>query len=237
MGKRLIVTADLFAGNFVREAESVYKPSKDIHRQNKGRKFRQVTLLCKNCNEEFTVSLHNAIRIQQETCSINCSKRLDEVFEGGNEKHPLYTRWLSMNRRCNIPSALNYNNYGGRGITIDSDLQKFEDYAKYVVTLNNYNLIDINNLSLDRKDNDGNYSKGNLRWATKSTQLANQRKDPTKGKNTYKGISYSKYHNRWVARLNYNSKRMLSTTHYTELDALVARNNFIIGNNLPHPIQ
>ena len=237
MGRTIVVTADLFAGNFVREAESVYKPSKDIHRQKKGRKFRQVILLCKHCSKEFTVSLHNAIRTQQETCSSNCSKRLNEVFEGGNEKHPLYIRWLSMNRRCNVPSALNYNNYGGRGITIDTDLQKFENYAKYVVTLDNYDLRDIANLSLDRKDNDGNYSKGNLRWATRSTQTANQRKDPKRGSNTYKGVGYSKCHNRWIARINYNNKSLLSTTHLTEQEALTARNTFIKLHNLPHPIQ
>lgn len=151
----------------------------------------------------------------------------------GNERHPLYKRWLSMRQRCTNPNHTSYRNYGAKGITFSAELDSFKDYRDYVSSLPNY---DPKNLSVDRIRGEGNYEKGNLRWTCRSTQTANQLTSG-KGKNRYTGVNWSKTHNRWIARLTYKGKTLLSSVCETELEALSLRNEFIKANSLPHPIQ
>ena len=80
------------------------------------------------------------------------------------------------------------------------------------------------------------YTKGNLRWASRSTQTANQRASG-KGYNKFTGVNWSKTHNRWIARVHYEGKNLLSKVCNTEEEALLIRNQFIIENKLPHTIQ
>jgi hypothetical protein len=88
----------------------------------------------------------------------------------GRRYHPLYWTWSNMRKRCYSPSRDEYASYGGRGISIcDRWRDSFADF-----------LADVGERpspqhSLDRIDNDGNYEPGNVRWATKSEQLANRR--------------------------------------------------------------
>ena len=151
----------------------------------------------------------------------------------GNELHPLYTRWLSTTQRCNNPNHPSYKNYGARGITLADDLTSFEDYRTYVESLPDY---DPQHGSLDRIDNHKGYAKGNLRWATNSLQVANQRFSG-KGKNRFTGVNWSVTHQRWVARVNYEGKCLFSKVCTTEEEALAARNQFIQDQGLPHTIQ
>ena len=99
-----------------------------------------------------------------------------------------YAAWARMRNRCLNPDNLDYADYGGRGITICSRWASFECF-----------LEDLGNRptdqhSLDRIDNDGNYSPENCRWATTHEQANNRR---PKGLNkqlfpgrTIKGVYY-----------------------------------------------
>ena len=77
-----------------------------------------------------------------------------------------YLAWRNMKDRCNNPGYSGYQRYGGRGITYDPRWEFFQNF-----------LLDmggkpetVDGLSLDRKDNDGNYTKDNCRWATVKQQ-------------------------------------------------------------------
>jgi len=137
-----------------------------------------------------------------------------------------------MNQRCNNTTNRGYAKYGGRGIKVDPAIEKFLDYAAYVTALPGYDP----SATLDRIDNNGNYCKGNLRWTTNSVQTANQGTN-SRGFNRYTGVGWSNAHNRWVARIHLNRKSLFSRTFLTEKDALKARNEYILANNLPHPMQ
>lgn len=149
------------------------------------------------------------------------------------EDHPDYSRWLSMKQRCQNPNSCNYHRYGAKGITVHPSFEDFSVFANYIAKLPNYgNPL----LSLDRVDGTEGYIPGNLRWATRNTQNANQQYSG-KGANKYTGVNWNTTHKRWIARVNLEGKTLLSKVCLTQEDALEVRNQFIKDNNVPHPIQ
>lgn len=86
-----------------------------------------------------------------------------------------YRVWLSMNQRCSNSKTKQFDDYGGRGITVEwKNFESFHTdmYAQYQRQAKKYGEY---NLSIDRIDNNGNYSKNNCRWTTKSVQMRNRR--------------------------------------------------------------
>ena len=229
----LVLTPEMFAGNFIEELPRKRIPAKG--RRN-GTLVRYVRLRCLHCSTTFDRAASSALRTQQKCCKLSCYFRLTEVFVGGNEKHPLYKRWLSMTQRIKNVNCANYVNYGGRGILIQDGLEDFSLYVRYLTSLPGYDATKLDLLQVDRKDNDGNYCKGNLRWATRNTQVANQRTN-SRGNNHYTGVTWSIVHNRWVARVDYKGRTYCSSTYLTQKEAVESRNMAISDNNLPHPIQ
>jgi hypothetical protein len=76
-----------------------------------------------------------------------------------------------MKRRCYSPSYIGFKNYGGRGIRICERWLTFENfYADMGDPPEGY--------SLDRKDNDKDYSSDNCQWSDNLTQRRNQRRYP-----------------------------------------------------------
>ena len=80
----------------------------------------------------------------------------------------VYEAWVAMRKRCNCVTHAAYADYGGRGIRICRRWDKFENfYADMGDPPAGY--------SLERKNNDGNYTPRNCIWATMRTQCANRR--------------------------------------------------------------
>jgi len=91
-------------------------------------------------------------------------------------EHPeLHAVWSHMKQRIYNTNDPRYHRYGARGITTDYD--KFEDFyndlhESYYQHVAEYG---YHNTTLDRIDNNGNYTKDNLRWATRQEQGINKR--------------------------------------------------------------
>ncbi len=83
----------------------------------------------------------------------------------------LHKTWIGMNRRCYDKTDNSYKYYGARGIVVCEEWRnsfiKFREWA----LANGYS----DNLTIDRKDNDGNYEPSNCRWVTIKEQNRNTR--------------------------------------------------------------
>jgi hypothetical protein len=154
----------------------------------------------------------------------------------GNELHILYSTWLSITQRCRNPNHNSYKNYGALGIKLDEDIASFNDFVAYVESLPEYSKKETHGYTLDRIDGAKNYQKGNLRWASRTIQAINSRKRKT-SKTTYLGIELNRSKKRWVARICWENVRINVGTFDTEIEALLARNAYILKHKLPHTIQ
>lgn len=79
-----------------------------------------------------------------------------------------YRTWQAMIQRCTNPNRDNYPAYGGRGITICGRWR--ESFAAFLEDMGERPDF----MTLDRKNPDGNYEKGNCVWADNHTQRMNQ---------------------------------------------------------------
>jgi hypothetical protein len=80
---------------------------------------------------------------------------------------PEYTAWNNAKKRCSNPMHPQWPYYGGRGIKF-----LFTSFERFFAELGPRPSPQH---SLDRKDNDGNYEPGNVRWATAKEQSNNRR--------------------------------------------------------------
>ena len=87
-----------------------------------------------------------------------------------NSQTNLYHVWSSMKDRCRNKNNKYYERYGGRGISICEQWKEgFEEFKKWSYE-NGY----TEGLSIDRRDNDGNYTPDNCRWVDQTTQNRNK---------------------------------------------------------------
>lgn len=81
-----------------------------------------------------------------------------------------YRIWAAMLQRCGNPNSPRYEDYGGRGITVCSRWNSFSSFYA------DMGPRPSKHLSLDRIKNHLGYYPGNCRWATRSQQHRNSRR-------------------------------------------------------------
>lgn len=136
---------------------------------------------CECNDEEYTVDRHNFKNFKSTRCNL-CAKKATHqkrywkyAAAMPDDKHRtrLLNRLSSAISRCHNPKCATYKYYGGRGICVHREWR--EDRTKflaYVQTLHNWNNPTYD---MDRKDNNGNYEPGNIRFVSKSENHKNRR--------------------------------------------------------------
>ena len=84
-----------------------------------------------------------------------------------NRHTKIYERWKGMHARCYNPSHESYKRYGGRGIAVCTRWFNFENFLKDMG-------LPPAGLTIERKNNDGDYCPSNCKWATQKEQQNNR---------------------------------------------------------------
>lgn len=125
-----------------------------------------------SCGNETVQNLCDIEKGKVKSCG--CKRYRD--LSTRNKKHGeagtrLYRIWRGIKTRCQNTSHKDYADYGMRGIVVCQEWNdSYESFRNWALS-NGYK----ENLTIERKDVDGNYEPSNCCWITKSEQSKNQR--------------------------------------------------------------
>lgn len=164
-------------------------------------KNKQTYWLCRcECGNEKDVNAGNLKSGNVRSCGC---LRHETSTKHGMRNSRIYEIWRGMKKRCFNKNYKHFNDYGGRGITVcdcwKNDFMSFYNWSM----LNGY----VDDLSIDRIDNNKGYFPENCRWATIKEQANNTRANRFL---TYNGET--KTMTKWCEILN-----MKCTTLFTRL--------------------
>ena len=131
------------------------------------------SLVCSVCNKTFFAYKPNVYR-----CSLKCRDKFMVGKNAANYRHgglcgenkDEYNSYRAMKNRCYSKNYRAYHRYGGRGIKVCDRWLGKDGFSNFLIDMGKK---PSSGYSIDRIDNDSNYSPGNCRWANQKTQTRN----------------------------------------------------------------
>lgn len=142
-------------------------------------KHREHYFLCQcTCGNQTVVSLKNLTNSKHPTTSCGCyvqeinRERIRNMkLTHGLTDHRLYNIWRNTKARCYNPNNGSYSDYGARGIKMcDEWLNDFKTFYDWAMA-NGYS----DDLTISRKNPDGDYCPENCCWTTDKAQQSTRR--------------------------------------------------------------
>jgi hypothetical protein len=122
-----------------------------------------------DCGKEIVVSVANLRSSHVQSCGcFQKEHRIRHGYGGRVNRHPLYHVWDAMVQRCTNPNSIGYSSYGGRGISV---CDAWFDFANFLADMG---ALWQRGLTIERRDNDGNYCPSNCIFIPRAEQPLNK---------------------------------------------------------------
>lgn len=127
------------------------------------------------CGKSLVVNAKDVRTGHTKSCGCMKSSWISEKkavhgFARMGKRTGLYNVWAGMKNRCYNVNSHDYKHYGGRGITVCNEWKhSFPAFLRDMA--DGYK----KGVKIERVDNNGDYEKGNCKWATHTQQMRNKR--------------------------------------------------------------
>lgn len=181
-----------------------------------------VRCICNECGNEIILPLIQLIHEKDHVC-IKCKAN-------NNYKNTrLYSAWSRIRyaaRTSNLPICTEWAN-------------NFFLFAKWSYENGYDHNLPSWECTFTKLTKDLGYIPSNCKWTTRSEHQIYAEKDVSNTKSKYAGIIArdDTYKSKWFARVDKDGKQIFLKSYKTIEEAVKARNEYIIENNLPHKIQ
>lgn len=179
------------------------------------RKNGQWAWNCKcDCGGEAVVASYDLRKGHTQSCGCLQKERTSKAKKTHGRRHTReYGIWTHMWRRCRNPNSENFERYGARGITV---CDRWKDFGAFYTDMGDA----PEGHSIERVNNNGDYTPENCIWADNFAQAQNKRmrKDNLSGV-----VGVCEYDGQWFAYMDRNKVRRKTGYFTTKEEAVEAR--------------